>query len=414
MLAARFLGQKESGFLFLAMTVGHLAATVCRLGVERALTRLIAAELSLGQGKAAGRVLLIGAAATTAAGLVLGMAVGGLAPFAAAVFFHDPDAAASLQACAWTIPAMTLAFTLTFALVGLGRTVAAQILQNVLWPSGLLAGLLGGLHSARSLIFVLAASLVLTAFLAALAIAADRRRLTVSEELPAGTARLPSLWRTAWPLYVVELVQVSIASLPVMILGVFADAAAVSVFSIALRASMLVWVVLLSLSTVASPRFAALHRLGHGAELATTNRRVQLAGAILGGGLCLVLGAAAQPLLSLIGPGFAAGTSVLAMLVLGQAVNALYACQDTLLAMTGRGETLKRLNLMQLAVMLSLSFLLIPPFGAMGAAIATAVTTAQGALGTAMAVSLLLPTLQPRFAPPAPLFLRRMFPEPLS
>ena len=221
MLAARLLGERESGFLFLAMTFGHLAATVCRLGIERALTRLVAAELSLGQGIAARRLLVTGCAATTAMGLLCGVAVHVLAPVAITVL-HDPDAIASLRACAWTIPAMTLAFTLTFALVGLGRTVIAQLLQNLLWPLGLLAGLLGGLRTADSIV-ALAASLALTALLAAAVLGADRRRLGASETLPTTMMALPSLWRTARPLYVVELVQVSIASLPVMILGLFAN-----------------------------------------------------------------------------------------------------------------------------------------------------------------------------------------------
>jgi O-antigen/teichoic acid export membrane protein len=274
---------------------------------------------------------------------------------------------------------------------------------------GLLVGVLGGLRSAESLIFVLAASFALTALLAVASLGADRRRLMVNEILPTDATILPSLWRAARPLYVVELVQVSIASLPVMILGVFADANAVSVFSVALRASMLVWVVLLSLSTVASPRFAALHRQGRNAELATINRQIQLAGAVMGGGICAVLGLAARPLLSLIGPGFVAGAPVLVVLALGQAVNALYSGQDTLMAMTGRGNVLKYLNLAQLAVMLAFSILLIPPFGAMGAAIATAITTAQGALGAAMAVTLLIPDSRPWLPLPAPSLLRRLF-----
>ncbi len=408
-LTARLMGARESGYLFLALTWGHLAATLGRCGIERALTRLIAAELSLSQGRTARHTLVMGTGITLAAGTVLGGLSALAAPFAARELFHDPAAAPALVVAALTIPGLAAAFTLTFALTGLGRPVIAQALQNVVWPVGLLIGLAMGERDAARLVMVQAVSLAAIVFLAAVQMWRDRGRLRVNLPLPPGSSPLPSLWRTAGPLYVVELVQVSVASLPVLILGLFADAAAVSVFSVTLRASLLVLVVLLSLSSVASPRMAALHRLGDDVALAALSRRVQLAGAALGGGVCLMLAAIGQPLLSLIGERFAASAPVLTVLMAGQAVGALYAVQDSLLAMTGRGAALKLVNLAQLVTLIGLSFLLVPRWGVMGAAAATAISTAQGALTTAMAVRVLLHNAPPWMAPPTPASLRRLF-----
>ncbi|HMA50527.1 MAG TPA: polysaccharide biosynthesis protein, partial [Magnetospirillaceae bacterium] len=249
---------------------------------------------------------------------------------------------------------------------------------------------------------VMAATQAVAVLIALVAITARRAEISVDTALPEGAEALPSLWRTARPLYVVELVQVSISTLPVLVLGVFADPGAVSSFSIALRASMLVLVVLLSLSMVASPRFAALHRQGDWARLAQVNRRTQMLGAGLGLGVCLALALGTPILPLLIGRNFTGGTEALLVLLAGQAVNALYAGQDGLLAMTGQGSALRALNLLQLGVMTLLSFTLIPRFGATGAAIVTAAVTAQGALGTAMAVGTYFPQAAPRLAPPVP------------
>src|ERR1700733_3738812 len=60
MLAARLMGRTESGLFFLCLTWVNFCATVARMGLERAMSRHIAAELAIGRGQAARRVLLSG------------------------------------------------------------------------------------------------------------------------------------------------------------------------------------------------------------------------------------------------------------------------------------------------------------------------------------------------------------------
>ncbi len=401
-VAAKLLGVAGSGLLFLAMTWGHLAATLSRLGIERALMRLVASELAVAQGDSARRHILRGVAIVAGVSLALGTATHFAAPFAAEILFHDVGAASPLAASGFVIPAMAVAFTLTHVLAGLERTTVSQLLQNVFWPIGMLLALAFGAREPAEVIHLLAATMTVVCIVAAAWILADRAKLARDEPLPPGIALLPSLRATAAPLYIVELVQVSIASLPTLMLGVFANTAAVSVFSIAQRASMLVHVVLLSLGTVASPRFAALHRTNDSEGLARLNRQMQIAGTVMGGGVCLVLAVGGGPLLSLIGPSFAGGAYLLAIMAAGQFVSALYATQDLLLAMTGNGAALRILNLLQLAIMLLLSIPLIAHLGAAGAALITALVTAQGGIGTAAAARLLIPEASTYLAPTLP------------
>lgn len=409
MLAARLLSEEECGVLFLCLTWVLLAGTFSRAGMERALSRLIPAELALHQGASARRALIRAGMIVMALGLLVGLITVLAAPFAAEHLFHAPAALPALRACGVVIPVLTQGVNLGFVLVGFQRPVLSQVLQNLLWPVFMLAGVLLGLNDAASIMMLMAAAYLVAIFVSLIAILGHRKELLRDEPLPHDAQKLSGLWKTALPLYVVELVQVSIPTLPVLLLGVFADPAAVSSFSIALRASMLVLVVLLSLSMVASPRFAALHRQSDWTQLASVNRRTQALGAFLGGTVCLVLAAGAPILLALIGRNFLGGTPALLVLLIGQGVNALYAGQDGLLAMTGQGHALRALNLAQVVVMIVLSFTLIPYFGAVGAAIVTAIVTAQGAIGTAMAVKTYYPPATPRLAPAVPGFLRHLF-----
>lgn len=409
MLAGRILSVSQSGWLFLGMTWAVLASTVARMGVEKALSRLVAAELALGQGQSAGRAILRGSLAALAVGLLIGAATFFTAPLSATLLFHDQQSEPALRSLALLIPAFSLATTLAYVLVGLHRTLLSQVLLNLSWPLGMLAALLLGASQASQLLMIMAGTQFTAAAVSLVAIFLDRAQLAEDRPLPADASGLPGLMATAWPLYAVELVQVSINSLPTLALGVFADPRSVSIYSIAQRAATLVAAVLLSLATLASPRFAALHRIGDWAELAAVNRRTQGAGLLVGGGICLVLGLAARPVLGLIGPTYVEGATILVIMLIGQAFAALYTAQDGLLAMTGQGSALRALNLAQFVVMLSLGLLLVPRHGILGAAIVTAIVTAQGGIGTAMAVRTYFPSAAPFLAFPVPVPLHRLF-----
>lgn len=409
MLAGRTLSVGQSGWLFLGMSLGMLASTVARMGVEKALSRVVAAELALGQGRSAARAITRGSLAVLGAGLLIGAATFFTAPISATSVFHHEQAEPALRSLALLIPAMSVAVTLGYVLVGLHRALLSQATLNLSWPIGMLAALLLGADSAAELLVVMAATQLFSVAVALAAIFIDRAQLREDQPLPEDASRLTGLFATAWPLYAVELVQVSIQSLPTLALGVFAEPRAVSIYSIAQRAATLISAVLLSLTTLATPRFAALHRVRDWAELGSVNRRTQAAGLIVGGGICLVMGVGARPLLGLIGSTYAEGALILAIMLCGQFFASLYAAQDGFLAMTGHGNALRALNLAQFAVMLLLGLLLVPSHGILGAAIVTATVTAQGGIGTAMAAKTYFPDAAPFLALPAPSFLRRLF-----
>jgi O-antigen/teichoic acid export membrane protein len=202
---------------------------------------------------------------------------------------------------------------------------------------------------------------------------------------------LPALWRTALPLGVVELIQISLAAVPVLVLGVFADPASVGAFSVANRISMMIWVVIISIGTVAAARFAEHHRRGELAELKRVNRAVRLAVSVSGVPLIVAMMLFPGPLLHLIGPGFEIAATALVIMAAGQLVNCLLPCQDIVLAMTGHGYWLQRLNLLQFATCLVLASVLIPAYGMLGAALVAAATIIQGAVGTTLVVRRVLP-----------------------
>ncbi|MGV6875337.1 lipopolysaccharide biosynthesis protein [Pseudochelatococcus sp. B33] len=394
MLAAHSLGAHDAGLFFLCLTWAGLVSTVARMGLERALTRHIAAELAVGNGRAARADLLAGLLWTTLAGLAAGALTYGLARPAALYLFAEPSLAVPLKFAAFAIPPLTLTVVAGSVLAGLQRGVVAQLVQNALWPLLTLLALVAFAGRLDDLLMAMIAAM-LAAGLFGLVLIVRRFRddgdtAGGAESADDGVA-LPGLWRTARPLFVVEIIQVSLASLPMLALGVFASPTDVGAFSVALRISMLIWVVILSIGAMTAPSFAACHRRGELAELRRINRQTRSFVMLFGLPAIAVMLLFPATLLNLLGPGFDMASTALVIMAAGQLVNCLLPCQDIVLAMTGRGAHLRTLNIIQFATCIVLGVVLLPAFGMTGAALVTAISIAQGAIGTTLMLRRLMP-----------------------
>lgn len=393
MIAARVLGVHESGLFFLCLTWVLLISTLTRAGFEKAVMRHVAAELAIRKGREARRALLLGTFWVTLGGALGTAATILLAQPLSVYVFKEPDLAFPLAISAAAIVPQTLAIFTGHALTGFTRGVLGQLVQNGLWPGLTLAALAAGVHSLDGILYALAAANLAAAVLGVVLIWRDRGRLRIDDPNAdaAAVEHLPALWRTALPLGVVEVVQITLNSLPVLLLAAFGMPSEVGAFSVANRISMLVWVVIISIGTIAAPKFAAHHRQGEWDELRSLNRKVRLTVAAFGVPVVLAMMVFPASLLALIGPGFAIAATALVIMSVGQLVNCLLSCQDIMLAMTGHGGVLRWLNAAQFVSCCVLCAVLIPPFGMLGAAIATAIFIAQGGIGTTLAVRRLMP-----------------------
>ena len=188
-----------------------------------------------------------------------------LASPAALYVFRQPELATPLALSAAAVVPQTLMVVAGSVLAGLNRGVASQVVQNALWPLLTLAALGLGARSVEALLLAMAAAMMISTVTGIALVAIRRDVFSGHERQKQGsteTQTLPALWRTALPLGVVELIQVSLAAVPVLVLGVFADPASVGAFSVANRISMMIWVVIISIGTVAAARFAEHHRRG--------------------------------------------------------------------------------------------------------------------------------------------------------
>ena len=392
-LAARLLGGDAAGAFFLCLGVIHFTATAARLGLERPVTRHVAAELAAGHPRRAREVAVRGLSIIAVSSVIVALGLSGLAHALAVEMFHGPALARALILSALIVPLQNLAYGSAYVLIGLGRASAAQLVMNALAPTLALTALLCGVRALEPLLVAYAVSFGGCALLGLLLVMKAWPQTTPSAA-ESSTGVMAMLFASARPLYVVELSQAALLSLPVVIIGHAASARAVSAFSLANRLSMLVTTVVLSVGAVAAPAFAAHHRMRAWAALKAVHTRTFRMAA----GVCVpmiaVLALAAAPLLRFLGAGSAEAVQTMWILLVGQLVFCLLPCQDTFLAMTGHGGVLRRLSLFQLAACFALTLWLTPLFGVRGAAAASAAVWIIGAVGCALAARRVMRNLE--------------------
>ncbi len=168
---------------------------------------------------------------------------------------------------------------------------------------------------------------------------------------------------------------------PTFFLGIWGTKADVGVFGAAWRTAMLTSFILVSVNSIVAPKFAALYSQGDMVGLASTARKSAMMMTLFAAPILLLFVVAPEFVMRIFGKGFESGGLLLTILAIGQFVNVATGSVGYLLIMCGR-ERLMRNNTLVVGVFsVGMNLVFIPLFGALGAAVAGALSLAIFNLG---------------------------------
>jgi len=365
---SRLLGAEGLGVYAFAMSLATLLGTASRLGLTTLLVREVAIRLE--RGDEAGSVGLVSWVHQISLSVSVVVAAVTLA-WAATV---------STSETAWTVGLamlvlvfMTATTLRSAALRGLNAVVLASLPLHLVRPVVALAGL--------GVLTVLAwerpsqamgAQVLAWMVAGGLALALWRQRAPVVPSTPPST---PRKWlAAAMPLLLLDGLLVTIHHSDILMLKWLATDASTGIYAIVSQLGRLTALVLVAANSVVSPRFAALHEAGDSDGLQqlvrASARGVSLLTVVLALGL---LGFGSQ-VLAFYAPGFEVGYPALAVIVTGQALNAMAGSVGYLLVMTGHDRDVAAVSLVVCALNLTLNLVLIPEYDMVGAALASAIS----------------------------------------
>jgi len=257
------------------------------------------------------------------------------------------------------------------------RIVSSQFYEQMLRPALVIGGVLGiavagGHLSAASAMGLTTAAA--TVALAALVVELRRVFRSASQYEPRYDEWQQWL-AVSLPMLMLGVVQELMNQIDIILLGQLADARQAALFAASWRLASLVPFALVGLATMAGPLIAAAYERRSIDELHRVSRMVARAGfafALISAAVLFLLG---RPLLGLFGPDFVAGLDVLSILLLGGIVNAFTGVVAYFTTLTGKERQGLAIFAGALVLSIVLNLVLIPRFGAVGAAVASSSAT---------------------------------------
>lgn len=374
-LLARSLGAAGSGIFFVGLTLVTALSIVAKFGLETGIQRFVGAAHGRNSTSAIIGVYRQSLRISLALAVLLsGLCVALASPIASGVM-GDPAQAGIMRLLGLLIVPYTVLGINAAMLKAIGSPVWGGFFEAVAWPLVTL-----GLAGMSIVIGPSSTEAVALAYLLASVLAAAAAHAVVRGRLPRNTTgiAMPSraLYASSISLTGIELINYALLWTPFMLLPALSDAAEAGLYNVSHRLAAQLGLVMLVVASITSVRFAAHYQQRHHEDLTTLAGRTTRTMILLGLPPAIVLLVWSEQILLLFGAEFENATLTLRILLIGQLINLATGPVGYLLAMTGHERLLRNILLAAMVLMLTLAVVLIPAFGAAGAAAAVAVTMA--------------------------------------
>jgi O-antigen/teichoic acid export membrane protein len=369
LIIARELGAEQSGYFFLAFSLVIFLSTFAMLGFENTVLRFTGVQSK--QGQAVTDILNFALKKVIPLAAITSLLLYFIAEPLATNIFNKPQLANILQMIAPAIIGLSVVSIVGMSLQARHKLLAAipcQKIAHLFLCSGFILFLT--LDTAQDIALYLSLSLgISSSFFYWYSL----RGLDNQGTRPNNT----QLWQSARPNWVITLMTQTLQWFAPIMIGIWLLAEDVAYFSVAQRIAMLTSFILMAVNLVVAPKFAAFKAAGDMVNIRKTalfSVRLLLVSAFPIITFMLIF---PSFLMSLFGDDFKQGALILQVLVLGQAVNVITGSVGYLLLMSGNERDLRFVTIFSGITVVLLTCTLTPLYGALGAAVATALSFAM-------------------------------------
>lgn len=381
LVLARILEPEQYGVFSLGLMVFMVSVSLGALGVQRGVNRFVPYYGAKDRQDLVKGTLIGGGAIALLSGLVFAGGLFGLAEFLSLSVFNEPDLVGVVRLLCFAIPATILLRVLIRALEGFKKVNYSMGVKNgeiFLRFFGILAVLLGGFGLlVVSGVFVFSAWLVVVVGVWVV----NKRIFPLFNSEISLSVKFGQLLNYSWPLFLTGILNLVVGWTDTFMLGYFSSSANVGVYNAALPTSRLMLLLIKSVSIIFLPLATEAFSRGEHERMerifTTSYRWVFLATLPV----YLFLALFAQPIIVLMfGSSYVAGSTVLVVLATGFFLSTLSGPAQKLFNSVGRTRLVLGLTFSTALANLVLNYVLVPRFGIMGAAIATATSLGLGSL----------------------------------
>lgn len=379
---ARYYGAEQAGLFFLALAVVTFLGTIARAGVDISIVRFIGAAEGNKHGTRISSVINKALSLTIPLTVIASSVIIAAGDVVATHVFEKPSLGPFISAMGLALPGITLLTVYGMGLQGLHKTVSSVITLKIAGPLLFIAMIFQLFEVEGKYLPTLYAAAMFTAGLVGAGL--FRALRPVNDDGDAISWR--QFTNSTRPLWIGQIAQQIMLLSSQIICGVWLSSQDVALLTTAQRTAMLTPFILLAVNMVVAPKFSALHeakKFDQLENLAVDATKIML---MVGGPVAVLIMAFSSQIMSAFGSDFAAAGVLLQIITLGQLVNVATGSANMLLVSSGNEEALKSTYYTGAAVALVACVGLIPTYGVIGGAIATALALAVQNLATVVMV----------------------------
>jgi O-antigen/teichoic acid export membrane protein len=370
-IIARYLGEKESGYFFLAVTVSVVLGTIGRVGADQSVLRFVSIYSKQKEWEKVHGVINILMKWGLITTIIIAILVCAFARQIAVYFFHKPEFQSSLIWIALSIPFFACYNLYGMALQGLRKVIFSVSILKIISPIILIILVLAfspANGSSASLLYLI--SSIVTTLIGF---------YWWRKDIPNAKGIFDSsiLWKSSSALWVSAVMQQMVIWSGQFIAGIFNTPQELAHLAVARNTSMLITFILSAIGYVSAPRFASMYNEKRMDELKKYVQNATRLMVITSLPLILIIWVFPDKIMALFGKGFIGGVWFLRVLALGQFINVITGSVGYLLTMSGHEKDMRNITVISGAVAIILALILNPIFGAMGSALATAIAVAS-------------------------------------
>jgi O-antigen/teichoic acid export membrane protein len=366
-LIANFIGVEQYGLYNLGITVALIATNMAMFGLQTGMVRYLPGAIRDKDERAIWQIIQVAVGVPAALSILL---AAGLAIFAdplAMLLFNDPRMAMIIRIASLLVPMDTLESMAYVITISYKQPKYSVIANNIISPLAKLGLTTLFLLKGQSTVGVLVAQVVASAVALVIMIYYTNRLFSLRRKLQGATVYLGRLMRYSIPVQLGWMVNVVRSSLSTLVLGFLGLATGVGEYTAASRFSMI--------GTMFTPILADYHSHGQKAQMKAYYQTTTRWMVIFNLPLFLTSVIFAKPLLSIFGDDFTAGATSMMILAIGTLAYTSTGLGSNILDMTDHPKVNTINSVVMVFVTILLNVLLIPPFGVIGAAIASSAST---------------------------------------
>lgn len=370
---AKMYGPAQLGFYALGATLVQVANILSQFGMDNGVVRYVAHHGAKGDAERVRGTILQALGVTFGLSLLLSASMFFGAGFLAETVFDKPFLETMFRVFSLALPFFTLMSMTLWATQGFQTMRYVTLVQQVLRPLANLALIFVFYFLGVEILGAVASYILSMALGSALALYYLWRvfpKLLDREVKPRYESR--ALFAVSGPMIIANFTQYINLWTAVLVLGIFAGAREVGIYDAASRTASLSTLVLIAFAGIFSPMISSLYQRGLTRDLSYLYKDVSrwtFTGALV---FFLMTALLAKDIMLSFGDEFLPGWPVIVIVAAAQLFNSSVGPTARVLAMTGHQRMVMTATISSALTAVALNFLLVPVFGILGAAAATA------------------------------------------